>query len=73
MGRGVTRMRVFGIALGSEGFVRQIRGRLGGADDGQQSNCPSLRELRRLEKATPEEVEEAVEAVFAAQREAAGR
>jgi acetyl-CoA acetyltransferase len=32
------------------------------------SNCPSLRALRRLERATPEEVEEAVEAVFAAQR-----
>ena len=58
---------VAGIALGTESFVQRVRERVRAM--GQQSTCPSLRELRRLGRAGPEQVEKAVEEMFPAERE----
>lgn len=57
-----------GIALGTEEFIHQVRNRVKGLGHAPESTYPSLRELRRLGKATPEEVEEALETVFADER-----
>ena len=48
--------------LGSEAFAGRIREMLKGRPD--PGDQPSLREIRRLERATPAEVEGAVAAIF---------
>ena len=53
---------VAGVALGAEGFVARIRDML--KAEWQDSERPSLRELRRLGRARPEAIEAMVEEIF---------
>ena len=57
---------VAGMALGGEKFVKEVLSRLKGVRAGVDQ--PSLRTLRRMGKASPEDVEAALERIFSSER-----